>query len=401
MKVSYVVIPLVALVTAPLAGLFFVTIPDGCNNAIELRLRLGTIKLFTKISAVLSSYYGPDYGVNFTRRGIDFATSRKPTPLPNPNLKVTSTIFNGVPVRVYEPSTLPPDGPAMVWYHGGGWVFGNIDLYDELARLLAEETAAVIVTVEYRLAPENPYPIPRMDCEAATKYFMDHALDYGVDPEKIAIAGDSAGGNLAAAISLSLRNQEFYPRPKQQILVYPALQAVDFNTPSNHLQEYHPLTAKIGTVSVWLRHAFGSISLRDQVYNNLHTSPAMKKEIKEKYLPLDRIPKEMIPKDYSPTPDHVGNATLWAEIEHVFMDPLFAPLMADDLSDLPNALVITVEHDILRDDGIFYSERLKEAGVKTQHKHYKHTTHGILSFVEMIDSKQMRADLVKFFKDHI
>ena len=141
--------------------------------------------------------------------------------------------------RIYTPVAAGSDAlPAMVFFHGGGFVLGDLDCYDPLCRMFANESGARVISAEYRLAPEHIFPSAVEDCFAALKWAEDNASTIGVDANRIAVAGDSAGGNLAAAVVL-LAKQKGAPNPAFQLLIYPALSA-DLDTPStqNYGQGY-------------------------------------------------------------------------------------------------------------------------------------------------------------------
>ena len=124
-----------------------------------------------------------------------------------------------IPVRVFRPSAAT-GLPLLLWFHGGGWVTGNLDTHDQLGRLLADAVGAVVVSVDYRLAPEAKFPAAADDCLAAYEWALAHADEVGADPARVAIGGDSAGGNLAAVVALDARERGL-PQPKLQLLVYP------------------------------------------------------------------------------------------------------------------------------------------------------------------------------------
>ncbi|MBN1372597.1 MAG: alpha/beta hydrolase [Anaerolineaceae bacterium] len=127
-----------------------------------------------------------------------------------------------VRLRVYRPEALPPASPALIWIHGGGYVFGTVEMDDSLVSHFAHELGLLVVSVDYRLAPEHPFPAPLQDCYAALKWAHDHAADLGIDPQRIAVGGDSAGGGLAACLAqLAIDRGEV--QPVFQLLVYPML----------------------------------------------------------------------------------------------------------------------------------------------------------------------------------
>ena len=123
-----------------------------------------------------------------------------------------------IKVREYSPESIGNIYPAVVYFHGGGWVIGSIDSHEAFTGFLSKELKAKVFSVEYRLAPEHPYPIPLADCEAAFNWIKDNALDLGINPNRVSVGGDSAGGNLAAALCIK-RQQEELSLPKAQLLM--------------------------------------------------------------------------------------------------------------------------------------------------------------------------------------
>ena len=210
-----------------------------------------------------------------------------------------------IPVRIYEP--LAPAAGVIAYFHGGGWVVGSIESFDTSCRALANASGAIVGSVGYRLAPEHPFPAALEDCVAATKGLAD--LQAG---EPIAVAGDSAGGNLAIAVARRLRD-----RVRVQALIYPVADA-GLNTPSmRDFKERYGLTAA-GLQRYW----------------NLYLDGA------------DGFP------------------------------PDASPLRAGDLAGLPPTFVLTAEFDVLRDEGEALVQKLREAGVDVTHRRYDGVIHG-------------------------
>jgi acetyl esterase len=230
-----------------------------------------------------------------------------------------------IPVRIYTPEGAGPF-PALVWFHGGGWVVGDLESADATARHLTVGANCVVVSVDYRLAPETKFPGPAEDCYAATKWVAQNAASINVDPGRIAVGGDSAGGNLAAAISLMARDRGGPPLALQ-LLVYPVTDR-DFSTES------------------YIQNAEGYQLTRDSMVWYW-----------EHYLKDDA--------------DAVN--------------PYAAPLQAQDLRNLPPALVITAEYDPLRDEGEAYAHRLEAAGVNTTCTRYDGMIHGFFGMAAAID----------------
>lgn len=238
-----------------------------------------------------------------------------------------------LPLRTYRPDqgTLP----ALVYYHGGGWVRGNLDTHDELCRSLAADAGCLVVSVGYRRAPEHPFPAPLEDCYAATEWVADHAAALDVDPGRVAVAGDSAGGNLAAAVSLLARERDG-PRLARQALIYPATD-----------------------------HAFDTTSYEENA---------------EGYL-LSRRSMQWYWDHYLGSTVHGAN-------------PFASPLRAPDLSALPPATVLTCGFDPLRDEGLAYADRLRTAGVDVTVRNYSDAIHAFVSFPDLTRTREARADLV-------
>jgi len=233
-----------------------------------------------------------------------------------------------IPVRIYTPAGAGPF-PILGWFHGGGWVIGDLDTADPTARHLSVGAGCVVVSVDYRLAPETKFPGAADDCYAATQWAVQHAAQINGDPHRIAVGGDSSGGNLAAAVSLMARDRGG-PGLVFQLLVYPV-------THCNY------------TTSSYQRYADGYLLSRDsmQWYWN----------------------------HYLQTPTDATN--LYA-----------APLVAKDLSGLPPALVITAECDPLCDEGAAYAQRLQEAGVPTTYSCYGGMIHGFFGMPAVLDKGQ-------------
>ena len=221
-----------------------------------------------------------------------------------------------IPVRIYTPSGSGPH-PILVYFHGGGWVLCNLDTHDGTCRSLCNQARCVVVSVDYRLAPEHKFPNGLEDCYAATRWSAEHAHELGGDAHRIAVGGDSAGGNLAACVSL-LARERGGPRLVHQLLVYPVTDA-----------------------------RFDTTSYRDNAEGFFLTRGAMQ---------------------------WFWNHYLRGEADAA--NPLAAPLRASDLSNLPPATVITAEYDPLRDEGESYARRLEEAGVPTRLARYDGVIHG-------------------------
>ena len=234
-----------------------------------------------------------------------------------------------IPVRIYTPAG-PGPFPILAWFHGGGWVIGDLDSADPTARHLAVGAGCVVVSVDYRLAPETKFPGAADDCYAATQWAVQHAAQLNGDPGRIAVGGDSAGGNLAAAVTLMARDRGG-PSLAFQLLVYPVTHCSYMTNSYQSFAEGYMLT-RASMQWYW-----------------------------DHYL-----------KD-------VADAN----------NPYAAPLLASDLSGLPPALVLTAECDPLCDEGAAYAQRLKEAGVHTTYSCYDGMIHGFFGMPAVLDKGKL------------
>jgi acetyl esterase len=230
-----------------------------------------------------------------------------------------------VPVRLYIPDGRRPF-PVLLYLHGGGWTVGGLDTHDDLCRSLCHRAGCLVVSVAYRLAPEAKFPAAVEDCYTALRWCAAHAGGVGGDPKRLAVAGDSAGGNLTAALALYTRDKGG-PTLTQQVLIYPVT-----------------------------NHAFDTAS-----YHQNATGFGLSRERMVWYW-----------NNYLSKPEDGTN-------------PYASPLQAKDLAGLPPALILTAEFDPLRDDGEAYAARLRHAGVAVHCTRYLEMNHGFLHFGAVYD----------------
>lgn len=237
-----------------------------------------------------------------------------------------------IPIRVYVPSGSGPF-PVLVYFHGGGWVVGNLDTSDVQCRALTNAAGCLVISVNYRHAPEHKFPAAANDAYAATRYIASHAAEFNGDARRIAVGGASAGGNLVAVVALMARDQDG-PRLAFQLLMVPVID-----------------------------HNFEGASYRENAEGYGLTREGM---------------------------IYYWNHYLTDEKDG--RNPYASPIRAERMSGLPPVLVITAEFDPLRDEGIAYAARLKEAGVKVTHIHRAGMIHGFLGaeINEMIAGEMRR-----------
>lgn len=242
-----------------------------------------------------------------------------------------------IPLRLYRPVGIGPL-PAMVYFHGGGWTFGSLDSHHNICHYLAQKSGNLVIAAHYRLAPEAKFPAAVEDAWAATNWTAQNAAELGLDPSRLGVGGDSAGGNLAAVVTL-LARERGGPPLSCQLLIFPV---------TDHYSSGHPAYQECGT---------GYFLSRDTMvwfWNN------------------------------------------YVEDETEAASPLASPLRAA-LSGLPPALVIVAEYDPLRDDGNLYAEKLLAAGVPTRKAYFPNQMHAFVSHAGRIDQGREALDLAAAF----
>ena len=237
-----------------------------------------------------------------------------------------------IPIRLYYPSGDPPFA-VLVYFHGGGWVMGDLDTHHGVCHALAKQSSCLVVSVDYRLAPEHRYPAAVEDAYAATSWVAQNTDAIQADPDRLAVGGDSAGGHLAAVVALMTRDRNG-PRIDLQVLIYP-ITDFKFNTPS------------------YIENKDGYMLTRDLM----------------RWFWTHFIGDE-------------GQAN----------DPYVSPLRAKNFSDLPQALIITAEYDPLRDEGEAYGKKLQEAGVKVTLSRYAGMIHGFIRMTAQLDHAKEAVD---------
>ncbi|MFZ5914385.1 MAG: alpha/beta hydrolase [Pseudomonadota bacterium] len=246
-----------------------------------------------------------------------------------------------IPVRIYTPVAAGTEPlPCLVYYHGGGWVIGDLETHEGACRMLANDSGCRVISVDYRLAPEHVFPAAPEDCFAALKWVAANAQPLGVDPKRIAVGGDSAGGNLSAVVCQMAR-EAGGPSVAFQLLIYPATDM-----------------------------ALGTGSKKENA-----TGYFLEERTMHYFYDL------YVPKGTDEN------------------DPRLSPLRAKNFAGLPPAYVITAQYDVLRDEGRLYAEKLKEAGVKVTHVNYDTLIHGFFTMAGVIPAARPAiADAAKAVK---
>lgn len=276
------------------------------------------VELILLLARLARKPHTHEFALADARRDLDAnATVFAPTAFPL--AEVRDLKLNGIPMRLYRPHALTESAPALVYFHGGGWVAGSLDSHDAPCRVLANESRAIVISVDYCLAPEHRFPAAFDEALAAFRAVASHSEELGIDATRIAVGGDSAGGNLSASISCALREDAV--RPCFQLLIYPAVDAT-MSSPSIHT----------------LGHGFF----------------------------LERDTMDWFVNHYVPnTKDRT--------------DPRVSPLLASDVRHVPPAFIMTAGFDPLRDEGEAYATKLREAGVHVEYHCFGSLFHGFLN----------------------
>jgi acetyl esterase len=262
-------------------------------------------------------------------------TNPEPPELKSVQPLAISAPHGSIPARVYTPKTLRESNglaPCLVFFHGGGWVIGDLDSHDVVCRKLADEGQLIVISIDYRLAPEHKFPAAVDDAITATKWIADNSKQFGIDASRLVVGGDSAGGNLAAVVAISARDGNG-PAITGQVLIYPA---IDFAM--THPSHGEPETSILLTHSVikWFR-------------------------------------------------DHYLNGA--ADVD----DWRASPARTKTLDGLPPAYVLTAGGDPLRDEGDEYAHRLKEAGVPVTYRTFPGQFHGFFTMGKLLQQANVAA----------
>ena len=243
--------------------------------------------------------------------------------LPKIDQKIITGRHGEIPIQLYYPS-LNPNLPVIIFIHGGGWIYGNFPTYDFMCRRIASVSHSLVIGINYRLAPQFKYPIALEDCYDALTWIGENAINLNANPQQLIVMGDSSGGNLAASLCLMLRDRKQNLTGElinKQILIYPVLDA--------------------------------TLSKPSMEYND---APVLTKEAMQFYV------------------------NCYSRSDRDIHESYFSPLLAEDLSNLPPALIIAAEYDVLHDENLLYAQRLQAANNQVKLIDYPGMVHAFLSF---------------------
>nr|XP_018669504.1 arylacetamide deacetylase isoform X2 [Ciona intestinalis] len=341
------------------------------------------------------------------------AIPKPPSTLPD-GMKVENEMLGGVETVIITPRSFQgkrEPGPAIIFIHGGGWVMGSINGTATLLIQAAEETGFVVMSPEYRLAPEHPFPAPYDDCMNSTISFMKSSKRFNVDPKRIILSGDSAGGNLAMAVYIGLIEMQAsdptVKLPAMQALMNPLLQPLNFMTSS--YQHYRELMFMNNLAPKFLLAYIGlndRPELADVVARNSHVDKS-DVELKEKW---NLVSPSLIPDKYKQggkvfeLDDVVYDDTLDGDVrklmKQMILNTKISPLLASNkiISKIKKTLVLVCEYDPLRDDGILLVERIRSLGGSAELQHLPTSLHGVSNMGAALPGSYYHQQNKIFFK---
>jgi len=373
-----VVFLLVALILGFLS-IEFPELPPGFSQPWKYRLlSIGAAKfdhigslceyfgLFTRIEMIRALHY-LSIGL-FQQRHDEF------------RLKVFDRKIAGVHVRIYQPEETIEfeQKTTLVYFHGGGFVLGSIETYDQATYLLANLTRTTLISVEYRLAPEHRFPSALNDCFAVSRELFERPSDFEINSKRILLSGDSAGGNLALAVTQMLIADGF--SPLLVCLLYPSLQFFDFTLPSYRSYFRHNVLGVLNEENFLSMISFltsTEIRVTRDIFLNSHTTKTDRKHFARYLNPAEHLSNSHQINESIEENDHL------VENLKFLLSPSMSPLLVPDelLSRLPTVLLFTTEFDILKDEGFIFASRLRSLNKTIYHHHFDNAFHGAHVFL--------------------
>lgn len=275
--------------------------------------------------AMMEEFYEPSLAEIRRRSNASSASMSGLEPVGHIENRSLASPGGMLPVRIYTPEGSGPF-PMLVYLHGGGWIVGNLDMVEPICRSLTNTAQCIVISVDYRLAPEHKFPAAVEDAFVATQWAASHARSFNGDPARLAVGGDSAGGNLAAVVAHMARDQEG-PALVYQLLLYPSTD----------------LNAALDPTKTGFEYTLNTLE-RVQFHSECYLNS-------------------------------------WEEAAN----PQASPLLARNFANLPATLLVTTEYDFLHEQGRCYAERLQAAGVDVTYKHYHDLMHGFISMAAFLD----------------
>uniref|UniRef100_A0A915ASR2 Alpha/beta hydrolase fold-3 domain-containing protein n=2 Tax=Parascaris univalens TaxID=6257 RepID=A0A915ASR2_PARUN len=400
--VSAMVLAVFLLVTAfliALVSILYIPLPDGICD----RLKLQFVEFLLRVSneyfgRMVGAIFGPSVWNKLTRLIVAIAFLFKSR---SPNwITVKNELIGATRVRVYYPAERKTDS-LIIFIHGGGWATMRPGHYDNVIYMLIARLGVLVISIDYRLSPESPYPEPVNECEAVFHRLVNEEYKrFGIDPKRICVMGDSAGGNLSTVVAQRQLRKKL-TLPKCQVLIYPVIHSFDLKSPSYQIY-YKQLcgTSLLNPrlMARWYLLYLGIPAIPANIEKFLANCHLRRKDSDRLQ---ELISHELLPTEFSE--DHSEKQTDSApddELCRLFnkngFNPDFAPILGKDLFGLPPAMIITAGYDILRDEGVLYAKRLQSFNVPVQWNHYPAAYHGVINMPSSMQRNQILDDIVHY-----
>ncbi|VDN60454.1 unnamed protein product [Dracunculus medinensis] len=357
-------------------------------QCMELLLRLS----YEYCGNFVEIFFGPRMRIKFTRFLVNIPYLIRTQKYKS--LKITDEKIGGVPVRIYQPE-MRKNRKCIIYIHGGGWCIMQPVYYDGFLCPLTKKMSTTVISIKYRLAPENPFPIPLTDCETVYRQLIiSDYKKYDIDPEQICLMGDSAGGNLGTVI-IQRQLRKNLSLPKCQVLIYPVLHAFNFKSPS--YQHYHQKlhgTSLLNPrmIARWFLSYLGIPATKKNVNHLLNNDHFLNQESLFLIHKLFKI-------------GYIFSNSFFIQICKLFdengYNPDFAPIMGKNLEGMCQTLVVTVGYDILLDEEIMYIKKLRSYGVKVHWNHYPSAYHGILNMPMSSLKKKITEEIAAYLESNL
>ncbi|VDK49994.1 unnamed protein product [Anisakis simplex] len=391
-------------------SMLYIPLPDDICD----RLKLQFFEFLLRVSneyfgSLVGCIFGPKIRNKLTRLlvAIPFFFKSAPPKL----VTVKNELIDESRVRIYYPAKRR-NNALILFTHGGGWSTMKPSYYDSLMYKLIKHLGVLIISIDYRLSPENPYPGPVKECEAVYhKIITEDYRRFGIDPTRICVMGDSAGGNLSTVIAQrQLRSRTTLP--KCQVLIYPVIHPFDLKSPSYQL--FYDQLSGTALLNPYVMARWYMLYLNipatnrniEKFLNNRHLRSEKKNsEGLQKLIGRELLPAAVLKNPYGHKKIDSNKAEpdeeLCALFERHGFDADFAPILGDNLTGLSPAMIITAGYDILRDEGMLYAKRLQSFKVAVQLNHYPAAYHGIMHMPSSMQRKQIVDDIIEYLQNHL
>ncbi|XP_048744379.2 arylacetamide deacetylase-like isoform X2 [Ostrea edulis] len=404
------ILSMVAVALVSLADYLYVPMPAIADEKVQrqkilAKLRLGNLWIW------LQTLMGREHIMQIARRNFHPEATKNP---PDPEVMTEDMELDGVTVRIYQPADLQGEEklPGVVYFHGGGFCWESFGLYDIMIKTMLKLKRMVVVYVRYRLAPEFPFPAAVDDCFTVTRYVQKNTKQFKMDPQRLALMGDSAGGNLTMNMLIRMITEAVpdLPKFKVQIAIYPYIQALDFKTPSYQIYDNNKTPTLLNAdlmIKFLVTYALGFATFDESEIRKLLENKHWTTELRNSNLPKlvhnDVLPENLERPNIKMPVSKSIDSSLARKFNDIFLDPRFSPLLADDeiLGKMPKTYVMSTELDCIRDDAFFLTDRLRKLGVDVTHRHWGGMDHAFLVFSTYESSLKALQEITNYLNDNL